>query len=206
MTKREQILWDAVKFYAEKKNWGEPTKDIRDWYLIESKDRGDKARKALAEFQAAQDSPPQAGDEEKVPSLGFGGKTVIRPLPPSRSEFESSPESLARLDRTIKEQLERARAATEAGEELPIEELINAGYEKMNVKAGTSVEDREVNLILFGAKFMQARAATESGSNRVFQGEFLIICRNCDEEWVTGLKDMGCPCCGSKDVFIDAYL
>lgn len=48
------LIEKAVKiaeFYADKKNWGEPTTDIRDWYLIESTDRGKKARDFLAEIE-----------------------------------------------------------------------------------------------------------------------------------------------------------
>lgn len=40
-----------ASYYADKKNWGEPTTDIRDWYLIESTDRGKKAREFLAEIE-----------------------------------------------------------------------------------------------------------------------------------------------------------
>lgn len=40
-----------ASYYADKKNWGEPTTDIRDWYLIESTDRGKKARDFLAEIE-----------------------------------------------------------------------------------------------------------------------------------------------------------
>lgn len=44
-------LIEALKFYANKKHWGEPGADTRDWYLIESSDRGDTAKIALKEWE-----------------------------------------------------------------------------------------------------------------------------------------------------------
>lgn len=51
---RDELL-EVVQFYASKRNWGEPGSDLRGWYLIESKDRGDKARAAIAKMKGSQD-------------------------------------------------------------------------------------------------------------------------------------------------------
>ena len=41
---------EALAFYADSKNWGEDLPDMRYWYLIESTDRGKKAKQALEQF------------------------------------------------------------------------------------------------------------------------------------------------------------
>lgn len=40
-------LREALEFYADKNNWGESGYDQRGWYVVESTDRGIKAREAL---------------------------------------------------------------------------------------------------------------------------------------------------------------
>lgn len=44
---RHEKLLEALEFYANKGSWGEHGIDQRGWYIIESTDRGTKARKAI---------------------------------------------------------------------------------------------------------------------------------------------------------------
>ena len=52
LTAQCEGLVKALEFYADKKNWGEPSSDMRNWYVIESTDRGEKARAALDAWKA----------------------------------------------------------------------------------------------------------------------------------------------------------
>lgn len=52
MLKDLESMAKALEFYSLKRNWGEPKDvDMRDWYIIESTDRGDKAREALKNYR-----------------------------------------------------------------------------------------------------------------------------------------------------------